>query len=282
MRRSAVRVRKVALFFYLFLMEDPRKEAFKRLLDIMDELRMKCPWDSKQTFETLRCLTIEETYELTDAIIEHKPDEMRGELGDLMLHLVFYAKIADEKGLFNITDVLNGICEKLIRRHPHIFGTEHVNDAEDVKINWEKIKLKEGNRSVLGGVPNSLPAMVKAYRIQDKAHGVGFDWDNGEQVWEKVEEEMAEFKAEMNHDTPNREEEFGDLLFALINYARHNNIHPEDALEKTNKKFIARFKLMEEKAKQQGKSIAALNLDEMEVLWQSAKQELAHQNTKES
>ncbi|MCR5115726.1 MAG: nucleoside triphosphate pyrophosphohydrolase [Bacteroidales bacterium] len=263
-------------------MEDPRTEAFKRLLDIMDELRMKCPWDSKQTFETLRCLTIEETYELTDAIIEHKPDEMRGELGDLMLHLVFYAKIADEKGLFNITDVLNGICEKLIRRHPHIFGTEHVNDAEDVKINWEKIKLKEGNRSVLGGVPNSLPAMVKAYRIQDKAHGVGFDWDNGEQVWEKVEEEMAEFKAEMNHDTPNREEEFGDLLFALINYARHNNIHPEDALEKTNKKFIARFKLMEEKAKQQGKSIAALNLDEMEVLWQSAKQELAHQHTKES
>ena len=263
-------------------MEDPRTEAFKRLLDIMDELRMKCPWDSKQTFETLRCLTIEETYELTDAIIEHKPDDMRGELGDLMLHLVFYAKIADEKGLFNITDVLNGICEKLIRRHPHIFGTEHVNDAEDVKINWEKIKLKEGNRSVLGGVPNSLPAMVKAYRIQDKAHGVGFDWDNGEQVWEKVEEEMAEFKAEMNHDTPNREEEFGDLLFALINYARHNNIHPEDALEKTNKKFIARFKLMEEKAKQQGKSIAALNLDEMEVLWQSAKQELAHQNTKES
>ena len=263
-------------------MEDPRTEAFKRLLDIMDELRMKCPWDSKQTFETLRCLTIEETYELTDAIIEHKPDEMRGELGDLMLHLVFYAKIADEKGLFNITDVLNGICEKLIRRHPHIFGTEHVNDAEDVKINWEKIKLKEGNRSVLGGVPNSLPAMVKAYRIQDKAHGVGFDWDNGEQVWEKVEEEMTEFKAEMNHDTPNREEEFGDLLFALINYARHNNIHPEDALEKTNKKFIARFKLMEEKAKQQGKSIAALNLDEMEVLWQSAKQELAHQHTKES
>ncbi len=263
-------------------MEDPRTEAFKRLLDIMDELRMKCPWDSKQTFETLRCLTIEETYELTDAIIEHKPDDMRGELGDLMLHLVFYAKIADEKGLFNITDVLNGICEKLIRRHPHIFGTEHVNDAEDVKINWEKIKLKEGNRSVLGGVPNSLPAMVKAYRIQDKAHGVGFDWDNGEQVWEKVEEEMAEFKAEMNHDTPNREEEFGDLLFALINYARHNNIHPEDALEKTNKKFIARFKLMEEKAKQQGKSIAALNLDEMEVLWQSAKQELAHQHTKES
>ena len=263
-------------------MEDPRTEAFKHLLDIMDELRMKCPWDSKQTFETLRCLTIEETYELTDAIIEHKPDDMRGELGDLMLHLVFYAKIADEKGLFNITDVLNGICEKLIRRHPHIFGTEHVNDAEDVKINWEKIKLKEGNRSVLGGVPNSLPAMVKAYRIQDKAHGVGFDWDNGEQVWEKVEEEMAEFKAEMNHDTPNREEEFGDLLFALINYARHNNIHPEDALEKTNKKFIARFKLMEEKAKQQGKSIAALNLDEMEVLWQSAKQELAHQNTKES
>ena len=252
-------------------MEDPRLEAFKRLLDIMDELRLKCPWDKKQTFETLRCLTIEETYELTDAILENKTDDMRGELGDLMLHLVFYAKIADEQHLFNITDVLNGICEKLIRRHPHIFSTTHVDNAEDVKVNWEKIKLKEGNRSVLGGVPQSLPAMVKAYRIQDKAHGVGFDWDNADQVWDKVEEEMAEFKAEMNNDTEKREEEFGDLMFALINYARHSGIHPEDALEKTNKKFIRRFKYIEDTARAQGRSIAELSLDEMEQLWQQAK-----------
>lgn len=252
-------------------MEDPRLEAFKRLLDIMDELRLKCPWDKKQTFETLRCLTIEETYELTDAILENKTDDMRGELGDLMLHLVFYAKIADEQHLFNITDVLNGICEKLIRRHPHIFSTTHVDNAEDVKVNWEKIKLKEGNKSVLGGVPQSLPAMVKAYRIQDKAHGVGFDWDNADQVWDKVEEEMAEFKAEMNNDTEKREEEFGDLMFALINYARHSGIHPEDALEKTNKKFIRRFKYIEDTARAQGRSIAELSLDEMEQLWQQAK-----------
>ena len=252
-------------------MEDPRTEAFKRLLDIMDELRLKCPWDKKQTFETLRCLTIEETYELTDAILENKTDDMRGELGDLMLHLVFYAKIADEQHLFNITDVLNGICEKLIRRHPHIFSTTHVDNAEDVKVNWEKIKLKEGNRSVLGGVPQSLPAMVKAYRIQDKAHGVGFDWDDANQVWDKVEEEMAEFKAEMNNDTEKREEEFGDLMFALINYARHSGIHPEDALEKTNKKFIRRFKYIEDTARAQGRSIAELHLDEMEQLWQQVK-----------
>jgi XTP/dITP diphosphohydrolase len=252
-------------------MEDPRTEAFKRLLDIMDELRLKCPWDKKQTFETLRCLTIEETYELTDAILENKTDDMRGELGDLMLHLVFYAKIADEQHLFNITDVLNGICEKLIRRHPHIFSTTHVENAEDVKVNWEKIKLKEGNKSVLGGVPQSLPAMVKAYRIQDKAHGVGFDWDDPNQVWEKVEEEMEEFKAEMNKDSEKKEEEFGDLMFALINYARHNGIHPEDALEKTNKKFIKRFKYIEESARAQGRSIAELNLEEMEELWQKAK-----------
>ena len=196
---------------------------------------------------------------------------MRGELGDLMLHLVFYSKIADEQHLFNITDVLNGICEKLIRRHPHIFSTTHVENAEDVKMNWEKIKLKEGNRSVLGGVPQSLPAMVKAYRIQDKAHGVGFDWDDPNQVWDKVEEEMEEFKAEMNKDSEKKEEEFGDLMFALINYARHNGIHPEDALEKTNKKFIRRFKYIEESARAQGRSIAELNLDEMEELWQKAK-----------
>lgn len=253
-------------------MTDPRLEAFKRLLDIMDELREKCPWDSKQTFESLRCLTIEETYELTDAILAQNPAEMRGELGDLMLHLVFYSKIADEKRQFNITDVLNGICEKLIRRHPHIFSTTQVNDDEDVKINWEKIKLKEGkNKTVLGGVPQSLPALVKAYRIQDKAHGVGFDWNDSELVWDKVKEEMNEFKAEMDKNSVNKEEEFGDLLFALVNYARHQHIHPEDALEKTNRKFIKRFQYIENKAIANGKSIADLSLDEMENLWQEAK-----------
>lgn len=253
-------------------MTDPRLEAFKRLLDIMDELREKCPWDSKQTFESLRCLTIEETYELTDAILAQNPAEMRGELGDLMLHLVFYSKIADEKRQFNITDVLNGICEKLIRRHPHIFSTTQVNDDEDVKINWEKIKLKEGkNKTVLGGVPQSLPALIKAYRIQDKAHGVGFDWNDSELVWDKVKEEMAEFKAEMDKNSVNKEEEFGDLLFALVNYARHQHIHPEDALEKTNRKFIKRFQYIENKAIANGKSIADLSLDEMENLWQEAK-----------
>lgn len=253
-------------------MTDPRLEAFKRLLDIMDELREKCPWDSKQTFESLRCLTIEETYELTDAILAQNPTEMRGELGDLMLHLVFYSKIADEKRQFNITDVLNGICEKLIRRHPHIFSTTQVNDDEDVKINWEKIKLKEGkNKTVLGGVPQSLPALIKAYRIQDKAHGVGFDWNDSELVWDKVKEEMNEFKAEMDKNSVNKEEEFGDLLFALVNYARHQHIHPEDALEKTNRKFIKRFQYIENKAIANGKSIADLSLDEMENLWQEAK-----------
>ena len=253
-------------------MTDPRLEAFKRLLDIMDELREKCPWDSKQTFESLRCLTIEETYELTDAILAQNPAEMRGELGDLMLHLVFYSKIADEKGQFNITDVLNGICEKLIRRHPHIFSTTQVNDDEDVKVNWEKIKLKEGkNKTVLGGVPQSLPALIKAYRIQDKAHGVGFDWNYSELVWEKVKEEMNEFKAEMDKNSVNKEEEFGDLLFALVNYARHQHIHPEDALEKTNRKFIKRFQYIENQAIANGKSIADLSLDEMENLWQEAK-----------
>ncbi len=253
-------------------MTDPRLEAFKRLLDIMDELREKCPWDSKQTFESLRCLTIEETYELTDAILAQNPAEMRGELGDLMLHLVFYSKIADEKRQFNITDVLNGICEKLIRRHPHIFSTTQVNDDEDVKINWEKIKLKEGkNKTVLGGVPQSLPALIKAYRIQDKAHGVGFDWNDSELVWDKVKEEMNEFKAEMDKNSVNKEEEFGDLLFALVNYARHQHIHPEDALEKTNRKFIKRFQYIENKAIANGKSIADLSLNEMENLWQEAK-----------
>lgn len=253
------------------MMNDPRLLAFKELLDIMDELRLKCPWDSKQTFESLRYLTIEETYELSDAILEKKYDDIPKELGDLMLHLVFYAKIGSEKELFDITDVLKGISEKLIRRHPHIFSDTVVQDEEDVRANWEVIKLKEGNRSVLGGVPMSLPALVKAYRIQEKARGVGFDWENIDQVWEKVNEEMSEFREEVAQNSIRTEEEFGDLLFALINYARFLKINPEDALEKTNRKFISRFQYMENEAKTMNKSLSDMTLDEMEVLWQKAK-----------
>ena len=251
--------------------EDKRLAAFKRLLDIMDELREKCPWDSKQTIDSLRYLTIEETYELSDAIIDHKYDNIREELGDLMLHLVFYAKIGAEKKQFDITDVLNGICEKLIRRHPHIFGNTVAQTAEDVKANWEKIKLKEGKRSVLGGVPVSLPAMVKAYRMQEKAKGVGFEWNNTSEVWEKLEEELGELKTEVEAQSEHIEEEFGDVLFSLINYARFIHVNPEDALEKTNKKFIKRFQYMEERAHAQGKQLSDMTLDEMEALWQEAK-----------
>ena len=251
--------------------EDKRLAAFKRLLDIMDELREKCPWDSKQTIDSLRYLTIEETYELSDAIIDHKYDNIREELGDLMLHLVFYAKIGAEKEQFDITDVLNGICEKLIRRHPHIFGDTVAQTAEDVKANWEKIKLKEGKRSVLGGVPVSLPAMVKAYRMQEKAKGVGFEWNNTSEVWEKLEEELGELKTEVEAQSEHIEEEFGDVLFSLINYARFIHVNPEDALEKTNKKFIKRFQYMEERAHTQGKQLSDMTLDEMEALWQEAK-----------
>ncbi len=251
--------------------EDKRLAAFKRLLDIMDELREKCPWDSKQTIDSLRYLTIEETYELSDAIIDHKYDNIREELGDLMLHLVFYAKIGAEKEQFDITDVLNGICEKLIRRHPHIFGDTVAQTAEDVKANWEKIKLKEGKRSVLGGVPVSLPAMVKAYRMQEKAKGVGFEWNNTSEVWEKLEEELGELKTEVEAQSEHIEEEFGDVLFSLINYARFIHVNPEDALEKTNKKFIKRFQYMEERAHTQGKQLSDMTLDEMETLWQEAK-----------
>ena len=251
--------------------EDKRLAAFKRLLDIMDELREKCPWDSKQTIDSLRYLTIEETYELSDAIIDHKYDNIREELGDLMLHLVFYAKIGAEKEQFDITDVLNGICEKLIRRHPHIFGDTVAQTAEDVKANWEKIKLKEGKRSVLGGVPVSLPAMVKAYRMQEKAKGVGFEWNKTSEVWEKLEEELDELKTEVEAQSEHIEEEFGDVLFSLINYARFIHVNPEDALEKTNKKFIKRFQYMEERAHAQGKQLSDMTLDEMEALWQEAK-----------
>ena len=253
-------------------MNDPRLLAFKKLLDIMDELREKCPWDSKQTFESLRYLTIEETYELSDAIIDQKYQEIGKELGDLMLHLVFYSKIGEEKKLFDIETVLNGINEKLVRRHPHIFGDVAVQNETEVKENWEKIKLQEkGNRSVLGGVPKSLPAMVKAFRMQEKAAGVGFDWDHTEQVLDKVHEEYAELMEEVQNQSDRIEDEFGDLLFALINYARFININPEDALEKTNRRFIQRFQHIEKRAQELGKSITDMDLEEMELYWQEAK-----------
>jgi len=251
--------------------------AFERLLTIMDDLRLNCPWDKKQTLESLRHLTIEEVYELSDAILSADMPEIRKELGDIMLHLVFYARIASETNDFNITDVLNGICEKLINRHPHIYSDVEVNDEADVKRNWEQIKLKEGNKSVLGGVPASLPALVKASRIQEKARGVGFDWEEKSQVWAKVEEEMQEFRNEFNAedettiDHERAEGEFGDLLFSLINYARFININPEDALEKTNRKFIKRFQYLESKAAENGKQLHDMSLDEMDVFWNEAK-----------
>ena len=251
----------------------PELIAFERLLDIMDELRSKCPWDKKQTIESLRYLTIEETYELSDAIIENNKSEVCKELGDLMLHLVFYAKIASETGDFNITDVLNGICEKLIVRHPHVFADTIVRNDEDVKNNWEKIKLKSGEKSVLAGVPKSLPAMVKAHRIQEKARGVGFDWENSWQVWEKVIEELNELKEEIKNKSELKriEEEFGDLIFALINYGRFIGVNPEDALERTNKKFIKRFNYIECKAKEANRNLHDMTLKEMDVYWNEAK-----------
>ncbi len=248
-------------------------EAFDRLLTIMDELRENCPWDRKQTLRSLRHLTIEEVYELSDAILEDDLEEIKKELGDIMLHMVFYARIASEKNSFHIGDVLNSVSEKLINRHPHIYGDTEVQDEEEVKQNWEKIKLKEnGNRSVLSGVPKSLPALVKAMRIQEKARGVGFDWERKEQVWEKVKEEMNEFlDASNTGDQQNMQSEFGDLLFSLINYSRFVNINPEEALEMTNKKFIHRFKLMEEAIARDGLSIADLNLNELDQYWERAK-----------
>lgn len=251
---------------------DERLKAFERLLDIMDDLRSQCPWDMKQTMESLRHLTIEETYELSDAILEGDDDEIRKEIGDLMLHLVFYSKIGSEKNAFTITEVLNGICEKLIRRHPHIYGDVKVKDEEEVKANWEKIKLKEGNESVLSGVPKSLPSLVKASRIQDKAKGVGFDWERKEQVWEKVVEEIHEFKEEVDKGSDKMESEFGDVLFSLINYARFININPDDALEKTNKKFIKRFQYLESESKKEGKELSDMSLEEMDVYWNRAKE----------
>lgn len=260
---------------------DPDREAklkaFDRLLTIMNELRENCPWDKKQTLESLRHLTIEETYELSDAILEGDLTEIKKELGDVMLHLVFYARIASEKKAFDITDVMTAICDKLVERHPHIYGDVVAEDDTAVKANWEKIKLKSGNKSVLEGVPASLPALVKAIRIQDKARGVGFDWDAKEQVWEKVEEEMAEFKAEFNttaNSPVNKEKamaEFGDLLFSLVNYARFIDIDPEEALERTNKKFIKRFQFLETESAKDGKVMGEMTLAEMDAYWEKAK-----------
>ncbi|QDH78493.1 nucleoside triphosphate pyrophosphohydrolase [Echinicola soli] len=255
-------------------------EAFDRLLTIMDELREKCPWDRKQTIESLRHLTIEETFELSDAILDEDLEEVKKELGDILLHIVFYAKIGAEKEAFDIATVIDGLCDKLIRRHPHIYGDTEANDDEAVKQNWEKIKLKEkGNKSVLGGVPRSLPALIKAMRIQEKARGVGFDWEEKTQVWEKVEEEMQEFKEEFDAAAPGQIDkekatgEFGDLLFSLINYARFVDINPEEALEKTNRKFIHRFQYLENAAKEAGKSLGDMTLNEMDVYWNEAKEQ---------
>lgn len=251
---------------------DKRLEAFQRLLNIMDDLRVQCPWDKKQTMQSLRHLTIEETYELGDAILDNDLQEVKKELGDLLLHIVFYAKIGSETGDFDIADVANSVCEKLIIRHPHIYGDVKVDNEEDVKRNWEKIKLKEGNKSVLGGVPKSLPALVKASRIQDKAAGVGFDWDNIDDVFAKVKEEIEELHAEVKAQKHTAiEAEFGDVLFSLINYARFLKVNPEDALERTNKKFIARFQYLERKAAESGKSLRDMTLAEMETYWQEAK-----------
>jgi XTP/dITP diphosphohydrolase len=253
---------------------DRKIAAFARLLSIMDELRAQCPWDKSQTLESLRYLTIEETYELSDAILDKDLDGISKELGDLMLHIVFYARIGSEQGAFDMADVLNGINEKLVRRHPHIYGDVEVANADEVKNNWERIKMQEGHASVLSGVPLSLPAMVKAYRIQEKVRGAGFDWENRDQVWEKVEEEISEFRHEaVNGGSKEKlEDEFGDVLFSLINYARFIDVNPEDALERTNKKFIRRFKYLEQEALKAGKSLHDMTLAEMDVYWNQAKE----------
>jgi XTP/dITP diphosphohydrolase len=255
---------------------DPQA-AFKRLLDIMDDLRAKCPWDMKQTMDTLRPLTIEETYELGDAILEDDLEEVKKEIGDIMLHMVFYSKIGAETGAFDITDVLNGICDKLIHRHPHIYGDVEATTEEEVKANWEKIKLaeKKGDdgalKSVLGGVPKGLPSMVKAIRIQDKARGVGFDWEKPEQVWEKLQEELGELKHEVETGSDRVPEELGDVLFSMVNYARFLDIDPDEALERTNRKFIKRFQFLERESHKDGKKLGEMSLDEMDTYWERAK-----------
>jgi XTP/dITP diphosphohydrolase len=253
---------------------DERAGSFLRLLKIMDELREQCPWDKKQTLESIRHLTIEETFELSDAILKNDLTEIKKELGDILLHIVFYSRIASETNAFNIKDVMDSLCEKLIYRHPHIYGDVKAESPEQVSQNWEQLKQKEkgGNISVLSGVPNSMPALLKAYRIQEKARAVGFDWENPEEVYGKVKEELDEFEAEIkNKNKANAEKEFGDVLFSLINYARFLNINPEDALEQTNKKFISRFAYMENKVKEQGKQIADCKLAELDVYWNEAK-----------
>ncbi|MBK9148351.1 MAG: nucleoside triphosphate pyrophosphohydrolase [Flavobacteriales bacterium] len=269
---------------------DPRAEAFLRLLKIMDELREQCPWDKKQTLETLRPLTIEETYELGDAILEGDLDGVKKELGDLILHIAFYARIGKEKEAFDITDVLNGICEKLIRRHPHIYGDVKVKDEEEVKANWERIKLQEkahantssgtahppggqldAQPSVLEGVPKGLPSLVKAIRIQDKARGVGFDWERKEQVWEKVHEELRELKAEVDAGSARQADEIGDVLFSVVNYARFLGVDPDEALERTNRKFIKRFQYLERESRKDGKQMGEMSLAEMDAYWEKAK-----------
>ncbi|MDR0970842.1 MAG: nucleoside triphosphate pyrophosphohydrolase [Bacteroidales bacterium] len=248
-------------------------KSFDELLTIMDELREKCPWDKKQTFSSLSYLTIEETYELCDAILENNYEEIKKEIGDLLLHIVFYSKIGQEKNEFDIKDVISSLKEKLIRRHPHIYGNVEAKTARDVSDNWEEIKLKEGRKSALEGVPKSLPSMVKAYRIQDKARGVGFDWENENQVWDKVLEEIGELKEELENNNKDRiEAEFGDLLFALINYSRFIDINPEIALERTNKKFISRFKFLENEVEKSGNKLKDLPLEEMDVYWNKAKE----------
>ena len=254
---------------------DKRLKAFERLLNIMDDLREKCPWDKEQTMDSLRHLTIEEVYELSDAIIEKDYNAIKGELGDLMLHIVFYAKIASEQNKFDIADVLEAISDKLVYRHPHIYGDVKVSGAEEVKDNWEKLKLKEGKKSVLEGVPKSLPPLVKAYRIREKVKGVGFEWKNRKDVWAKVKEELDELQQEVETNAPEEkiEEEFGDILFALVNYARFIGINPEDALEKTNKKFIRRFQYIETESEKDGKNVSDMTLEEMDEYWNQAKTE---------
>jgi|TARA_B110000238_G_scaffold99002_1_gene107759 XTP/dITP diphosphohydrolase len=265
------------LLFEIFKIKmNSRKEqlaAFNRLLDIMDTLRAECPWDKKQTLESLRHLTIEETYELADAILDNDLPEIKKELGDVLLHIVFYAKIGSEKKAFDIGDVANSISDKLISRHPHIYGDVKVENVEDVKRNWEQLKLKEGKESVLEGVPKSLPAVVKASRIQEKVAGVGFDWEEPAQVWEKVQEELTELNEEIKAgNKENTEKEFGDVLFSMINYARFIGVNPENALEKTNKKFINRFQYIEKAAKKEGKNISDMSLTEMDVHWENSKE----------
>tara|TARA_Y100000389_G_C17345654_1_gene455698 strand:+ start:173 stop:961 length:789 start_codon:yes stop_codon:yes gene_type:complete len=256
-----------------------KSKAFVRLLTIMDELREKCPWDKKQTMDSLRYLTIEELYELSDAILDKDTDEIKKELGDVLLHIVFYSRIASETNDFDITDVINSVCDKLIHRHPHIYGDVDVKDEVEVKKNWEKLKLKEGKKSVLEGVPKSLPAIVKSFRIQEKVRGIGFDWDNKNQVWEKVVEEIEELKIEIKNGNQDRiESEFGDVLFALTNYARFVNVNPEDALERTNKRFIKRFQIMENIISAEGLSLSDMSLSEMDIFWDKAKEKYIFSN----